>query len=150
MRKVIGVSPELHLKIQNVSEKEKLPMTVVMEQLLDMADQVDWEEVREEYRRNKPTWDNIRSLVKEYLEKNPKASDEMLSRLTGFSLRQIETVTHSAHRRCIRFFRKGGTLKNCPEKCNVSPAFAKRIYGMIRGRNKIPRSEKYLFNEGEK
>ena len=146
-RKALGISEDLHKRINQIAADEKLPMTVVLESLLDQSGQVNWDSVRASHERIKPTWANIRRVVEEYQVKFPQATDQKLSELSGYSIKQVETVTHSAHKRCIEMMKRGPRFqpKRIAEDCNVSPKFAERIYEQFHKGAKIPKNEEYLF-----
>lgn len=148
MRKVVGVSKELHRKLNDLSDELKLPMTVILEAFTDNAEAINWDNIREHYERNKPNWENIRRIVKGYQESDPTLTDQQLSELTGFSLKQVETVTHSAHKRCITYLKKNpkAKIKGVAKACSVSEQFAKRIYNQMYNEAKIPRAERYLHD----
>lgn len=122
-------------------------MTIVLESLVDLEDKVEWKTIRSEYERVKPTWQNIRRIVQEYQRKYPDADDTKLSELTGFSVPQIETVTHSAHKRCLAYMLEHPRAQHIKisKECGVSQAFASRIYKQLREGAKIPKGERYLF-----
>lgn len=145
---MIGVSTALHKNLSELAENVGVPMTVIMEHWLQHCSEQDWEQVQKDYELRKPTWQNIRRLVQQYQGKFPDADDAKLSELTGFSLAQVETATHSAHKRCIAFMKSNSRCKHktIAEKCGVSPAFAKRIYEQFHNGARVPKAERYLFN----
>lgn len=147
-RKMIGVSDHLHQHLSEVARASGVPMTVVLSTLIDMADQVDWKSIKESYLETKPTWKNIRKTIEEYQERYPKADDTRLAELTGFSVAQVETVTHTAHKRCLAAIKDQPKVK--PEalakKAGVSSKFAKRIWEQAQGVSRIPHQEQYLWN----
>ena len=120
-------------------------MTVILGHFLSIQDQVDWDKVRDQYQNTRPSWDNIKRQVREYQEKYPNATDKRLADLTGFTLGQVETVTHTSHKRCLKFFKRSGSVKQCAKSCGVTPVFARRIKDQLNGKRRIPRSERYLF-----
>lgn len=145
-RKVLGVSQVLHSELEALAKQQELPMTVVMEALIH-NNTVDWSAIKADYAERKPTWANIRKRVEEYRVKFPEAPDEQLAALTGFSIPQVETVTHSAHKRCISYLKSKHIkpTKHAAGKCGVSESFIKRIYEQMYNDRKIPKSETYLF-----
>lgn len=147
-RKMLGVSTQLHKDVNELAENVGLPMTVVIETLMHNSDDIDWETAKRDYEHRKPTWQNIRRIVQEYQAKYPDVDDAKLSELTGFSVAQVETATHSAHKRCIACMQQNPRYKDkqVAEECKVSPAFATRIYKQFHEGAKVPKAEKYLFN----
>ena len=146
-RSVIGVSAELHAKLRDLSKTVGVPLTKMLEHWVDHCSEQQWDLVKEDYENNKPSWKNIRKTVKEYMEKYPDADDKRLSELTGFSTRQVETITQSAHKRCIAYMR-GNTVKDpntVSEQCNVSIKFATRMCKQFESKQKIPKSEEHLW-----
>ena len=146
-RKMIGVGNGLHESLAALAKKHSVPMTVVLENLVAHADELDWGSIKTEYDNNKPTWKNMRKLVEEYRQKFPEASDEKLSELTGFSLAQVETLTHSAHKRCMRILVRQPKVKpkTLATQANVSEKFAMRLWQQAQGVVKIPGAEQYLW-----
>lgn len=147
-RRVLGVSSRLHENLQEISNNTGLPMTVILETLLTKVNEVDWKRVKEEWSENRPTWKNIRRMVEEYQKKFPDADDKKLSELTGFSVAQVEVITHSAHRRCLREIAKNPKIKprQLARAANVSDRFAMRIWQQAQGVTKIPKQEEYLWD----
>lgn len=145
-RKVLGVSKDLHAELESMAKQLELPMTVVLEALIH-NNTVDWPAIKLSYAERKPTWANIRRRVEEYRLKFPEAPDEQLAALSGFSIGQVETITHSAHRRCISYLKSKHIkpTKHAAAKCNVSESFIQRIHEQMYGDRKIPKSEQYLF-----
>ena len=144
---MVGVSATLHEDLRQLSETIGLPVTVMLETWLERCSEIDWESIKKDYELRKPTWQNIRRKVQEYQSKYPDADDKKLSEMTGYSLAQVETATHSAHKRCLAYMK---TNPRCKEKriaeaCGVSPAFAKRIYEQFHNGAKVPKAERYLF-----
>lgn len=148
-RRVLGVSSRLHENLQEVSVNTGVPMTVILETLLSKVDEVDWKKVKDEWSRNRPTWKNIRRMVEEYRKKFPDADDKKLSELTGFSVAQVEVITHSAHRRCLQEIIKNPKIKprQLAQAAGVSDKFAMRIWQQARGVTKIPKQEEYLWRD---
>lgn len=146
-RRVLGVSSQLHESLQEVSANTGVPMTVILETLLSKVDEVDWGKVKEEWLRNRPTWKNIRRVVEEYRKKFPDADDKKLSELTGFSVAQVEVITHSAHKRCLQELTRNPNIKprQLARAAGVSDKFAMRIWQQARGITKIPKQEEYLW-----
>src|SRR5690606_8004352 len=104
--------------------------------------------VKDEWSRNRPTWKNIRRMVEEYRKKFPDADDKKLSELTGFSVAQVEVITHSAHRRCLQEIVKNPKIKpqQLARAADVSDKFAMRIWQQARGIIKISKQEEYLWD----
>ena len=146
-RKMVGMSEGIHDDLQSISNDVGIPMTAVLEALLSQHENVQWQEVKKSYDVRKPTWQNIKRLVKEYRGKYPNATDQKLSELTGFSIRQIETVTHTAHKRCIGYMQEHPKAKpkRIAQECDVSEAFARRVYSHYTGEQECPKSERYLY-----
>lgn len=146
-RKVLGVSKQLHEELETLAKEQGLPMTVVLEALIHNHS-VDWAAIKTDYASRKPTWANIRKRVEDYRVKFPEAPDEQLAALTGFSVAQVETVTHSAHRRCISYLKSKSVkpTKHAASKCAVSESFIQRIWDQLYADRKIPKSELYLFS----
>ncbi len=146
-RKVLGVSTNLHKELEDLAKKVSLPMTVVLETLLHHTEHIDWKAEAAAYELRKPSWSNIKRIVQEYQGKFPGSTDEQLAALTGFSIAQVETVTHTAHKRVIAEFNKNKRLKakGLSEKAKVSERFANRILEQLVNGAKIPKSEKYLY-----
>ena len=146
-RKMVGMSPGIHDDLQSIANDVGIPMTAVLEALLSQHENVQWEEVKKSYDLRKPTWQNIKRLVREYREKYPHATNQKLCELTGFSLAQIETVTHTAHKRCIKYMQDHPRAKprRIAQECNVSEAFARRVYSHYTGEQECPKSERYLY-----
>lgn len=147
-RKMIGVSEGLHTELSTVATAKGVPMTLVLETLLNKVEEIDWAIVKENYQNHKPSWKNIRKSVLEYQEKNPKADDKKLSELTGFSIAQVEVITHSAHKRCLRHLMEKQRVKPdaLAKAAGVSAKFAKRIWEQAQGVSKIPPQELYLWD----
>lgn len=147
-RKMIGVSTQTHDRLSELSKLVGIPMTVIIENWLESHSELDWEALKREYERAKPTWQNIRRIVQEYQTKYPDADDAKLSELTGFSVAQVETATHSAHKRCIACMQNNARYKakRVAEECKVSLAFATRIHEQFHNGAKVPKAERYLFN----
>lgn len=147
-RKAMNVSEGLHSDLKTWSENTGLPMTVIIETLLLQADSVDWEAVKKTYSGQRPTWKNIRSTIEKYTEDDPTLTDEDLVNLTGYSLAQVETVTHTAHKRCLAILMKSRGLKpkSLSVKAGVSEKFAKRIWEQQQGVSRIPKQEQYLWD----
>lgn len=148
-RKMIGVSESLHKGLHDLAKEKGLPVTVMLEHMLGHMWEIDWTQVRKDYETKKPTWNNIRRIVQEYQVKYPDADDKKLSELTGYSLSQVETVTHTAHRRCIQYMINNPRCKEkrIAEECNVSEKFARRIYGHFKTGENIPKAEAYLYDD---
>lgn len=146
-RKMVGMSPGIHDDLQSIANDVGIPMTAVLEALLSQHENVQWEEVKKSYDIRKPTWQNIKRLVKEYQEKYPGASCQKLCELTGFSIAQVETVTHTAHKRCIKFMQEHPKAKpkRIAAECSVSETFARRVYSHYTGEQECPKSERYLY-----
>lgn len=144
-RRVLGVSSRLHEEISTLADEIGLPMTVVLDNLMARAKEIDWEVAKLDY--VKPSWANIRKVVDDYRKKFPDADDLKLSQMTGFSVAQVETVTHSAHKRCIAYMRRGGKKVEMPKQCAVSPAFANRIWEQFFSGARVPKGERYLFEK---
>lgn len=146
-RKMIGVGQGLHDSLSALAKKHSLPMTVVLETLVMRADEFEWDGIKTHYDNNKPTWKNMRKLVDEYRERFPQATDEKLSEMTGFSVAQVETLTHSAHKRCMRILLDSPKTKPkaLATQAKVSEKFAMRIWQQSQGVTKIPSVERYLW-----
>jgi hypothetical protein len=147
-RKMVGVSEGLHTELSEAAKAAGVPMTLVLETLLNKFGEVEWSTVKENYQNHKPSWKNIRKSVLEYREKNPKADDKKLSELTGFSIAQVEVITHSAHKRCLRHLADKPKVKPdaLAKAGGVSAKFAKRIWEQAQGVSKIPPQELYLWD----
>jgi hypothetical protein len=146
-RTIIGVSKELHQRIKDLSTEVSLPMTIILEHLMDDADKRDWSIIRKSYDASKPTWANIKSSVEEYRKKHPNSTDQHIVDHTGYSIAQVETITHTAHKRCIAILKtKGGS--DLHEKANVSKRFARRMIECYKGDRKPPKTEEYLYEQG--
>lgn len=147
-RRMLGVSDSLHKDISDLAQKAGVPMTVVLETLVHKSDGIDWKAVKENYQDNKPSWKNIRKTVLEYQEKFPEADDKKLADLTGFSVAQVEVITHSAHKRCLRLLHEKQRIKpdQLSKAAGVSAKFAKRIWEQAQGVSKIPPQEKYMWD----
>lgn len=147
-RRMLGVSESLHKDISDLAQTAGVPMTVVLETLLHKAEDLDWAEVKKNYQDNKPSWKNIRKTVLEYQEKFPDADDKKLADLTGYSVAQVEVITHSAHKRCLRHLMEKQRVKPdaLAKAAGVSAKFAKRIWEQAQGVSKIPPQEKYLWD----
>lgn len=146
-RSVIGVSVDLHKKLRGVSAEAGVPLTIVLEYWVDNCSDADWGIIKNNYEATKPTWKNIRKFVNEYLKKNPDATDTEIVNHTGYSLAQVETITHTAHKRSINGYRSGIEPELLAKKADVSVKFAIRIIDCIEGRHKIPKDEQYLFKQ---
>ena len=146
-RKMIGVGTGLHESLASLAKKHSLPMTVILETMVMRAEEFEWESIKKHYDNNKPTWTNMRKVVDEYKLKYPQATDEKLSEMTGFSLAQVETLTHSAHKRCMRILVRQPRIqpKTLATQAKVSEKFAKRIWDQAQGVSKIPKTEEYLW-----
>lgn len=146
-RKVLGVSESLHKEFDDLAKKVNLPMTVVLETLVHHTDGIDWKATAAAYELRKPSWANIKRIVQDYQGKFPESTDSQLAALTGFSIAQVETVTHTAHKRVILEFNKNKRLKakGLAVKAGVSERFANRILEQINNGAKVPKSERYLY-----
>ena len=145
-RSVIGVSVELHGKLRNLAKDAGIPLTIVLEHWVDNCHEQDWVTIKKSYDATKPTWKNIRFLVKEYVKRNPDASDADIVDYTGYSLAQVETITHTAHKRCLLAIEGGITdVAKLAHLSNVSVNFARRILSCHAGEQKIPKEEAYLY-----
>lgn len=149
-RKNIGVSEELHTSLKDFSKDIGLPLTVILEYWLSTCSEADWDSVKKRYDETKPTWSNMRKVIQEYQRDYPDADDKKLSELTGFSIAQVETLTHTAHKRVIAYcmqYRTRGQSRVAKD-CNVSERFAGRIMKVLSGEQKPTKYEKGLFNTG--
>lgn len=148
-RKTLGLPPHLHKGLKDLSDEAGIPITIIIEHWLQNFSEQDWSSLREDYNKRKPTWRNIRRIVREYMEKYPEAKDSELASLTGYSLRQVETITLSAHKRCLDYLEEHPKAPpNVVSKdCNVSIAFATLIQEKLNGDRRIPKSERHLFGE---
>lgn len=146
MRKVIGVSEDLHEKISGLAKSTGLPMTVLIDYWVDNFSEQDWDSVKQQHEGSKPTWSNMRDVIQDYQSKYPDADDKKLSELSGYSIAQVETITHTAHKRVLAYMKKS---RSKPEKiadqCGVSVRFVKRIQGIVQGTKKPSKNEAYLF-----
>lgn len=146
-RKMIGVSESLHTDLSEIAKAAGVPMTLVLETLLAKADEVSWPEVKSTYQENKPSWKNIRKSIVEYREKYPDADDAQLAAYTGYSVNQVEVITHSAHKRCLTALAKKQMKPDQLAKTSkVSAKFAKRIWDQYMGVARIPAQELYLWD----
>lgn len=146
-RKTLGLPPHLHKGLRDLSTEVGVPITIMLEHWLNTCSEQDWETLREDYNKRKPTWKNIRRIVKEYAEKYPAATDAELANLTGYSLRQVETITLSAHKRCLDYLEEHPNAADITlsKDCNVSMAFAALIKEKLSGERRVPKSERHLF-----
>lgn len=146
-RAVIGVSKELHSGLKELSREAGIPLTKILEHWLENCSGQNWQTIKKDYDNNKPSWKNIRETVKGYAEKYPDASDEELVQMSGFSKRQVETVTLSAHKRCIAYIRANPTcnIDIVEKECDVSKRFATRIMKQFTGDAPKPKSEEHLW-----
>ena len=149
-RRMLGVSDRLHAELSELSKAKGVPMTVILETMLTRMDDVDWKQVKASYNEAKPTWKNIRRSIEEYRDKFPTASDQKLADLTGFSVAQVEVVTHSAHRRCLAILLENKKAKPdyIAKHAEVSQKFALRIWQQSHGVSKVPQQEQYLWKPG--
>lgn len=147
-RKMIGVSENLHQELSDVAQDKGVPMTVVLETLLGKVKDINWTEVKENYQNHKPSWKNIRKKVLEYKEQYPQADDRKLADLTGFSVAQVEVITHSAHKRCLSVLHEKPKTKPdaLAKTAKVSAKFAKRIWEQAQGVSRIPAQEAYMWD----
>lgn len=146
-RKMIGVGVGLHDSLSALAKKHSLPMTVILDTLVMRADEFEWGDIKKHYDNNKPTWTNMRKAIEEYKLKYPQVTDEKLVELTGFSISQVETLTHSAHKRCMRVMVRQPKIKPkaLATQASVSEKFAKRLWDQSQGVGKIPKAEEYLW-----
>lgn len=151
MRKMLALPERVHAQLKSLADDKGLPMSVLVENLVGHSELIPWEDIQRSYELAKPTWANIRRIVQEYQVKFPQASDGELVDMTGFTLAQVETVTHSAHKRCIAYMKKypKRDFTRVAKDCSVSNNFAGRIYEQFHNGAKIPKRERYLF-EGVK
>lgn len=147
-RKLVGMSVELHNELSQLSSTERLPMTTLIQSLLDHASNIDWEPVRQEYKRNRLTWPNMRRRIEEHQAKNPNITDQELQALTGFSIVQVETITYTAHKRALAALIKQPHLSSAElaKASKTSLAFAKRIWDQAHGEKKVTKSEEFLWD----
>lgn len=146
-RKMIGVSEALHEELARVAKSAGVPMTLVIETLLKEEGDINWALVKEEYQNHKPSWKNIRKSILDYQEKFPEAPDAQLADFTGYSIAQVEVITHSAHKRCLAILAKKSVKPLVLSKdAAVSAKFAKRIWDQFMGVAKIPAQELYLWD----
>lgn len=147
MRKMLGMTEALHTELKNLSEAKRVPMTVVLETLLQHAGDIDWKTVAKEYKDEKPTWTKMRQVVNEYQRKFPQISDEDLVQFTGYSLAQVETLTHTAHKRVLEVMRDRRLKpKAIAEKAGVSERFALRMWQQREGLKEIPKQEQHIWD----
>lgn len=147
MRKMLGMTEALHMELKNLSESKRVPMTVVLEALLSKADDIDWKSVEKGYKSEKLTWTKMRQVVSEYQKKYPDITDEDLVQFTGFSLAQVETLTHTAHKRVLEVM-KDRRLKpaTIADKASVSERFALRMWQMREGIKEVPKQEQHIWD----
>lgn len=147
-RKLVGMSVDLHGELSRLSEVERLPMTTLIQAMLDRAGDIDWEPVRVEYKRNRLTWPNMRRRIEEYQAANPDITDAELQSLTGFSIIQVETITYTAHKRALAALIKNPNLSSAElaKKSNTTLKFAKRIWDQAHGEHKVTKSEEFLWD----
>lgn len=147
-RKLVGMSTDLHGELARLSEVERLPMTTLIQAMLDRASEIDWEPIRVDYKRNRLTWPNMRRRIEEYQAANPDISDVELQALTGFSIVQVETITYTAHKRALAALIKSPHLSSADlaKASKTSLTFAKRIWDQAHGEKKVTKSEEFLWD----
>lgn len=147
-RKLVGMSVDLHAELSRLSEVERLPMTTLIQAMLDRAESIDWEPIRTEYKRNRLTWPNMRRRIEEHQAANPDITDAELQALTGFSLIQVETITYTSHKRALAALLKQPHLSSADlaKASKTTLAFAKRIWDQAHGEKKVTKSEEFLWD----
>lgn len=146
-RKLISVPMSIAEDLYALAKRNSLPASAVINALLDFSEDVDWEEVKKEFKSTKSSWKNIAERVNEYQEKYPQATSEELSRFTGYSLYQIRVITHEAHTDVLRTLRAypKWDVSDIAHHSKVSERFVVRIQEQLEGIRKIPKNEAYLF-----
>jgi len=144
----VGMSVELHAELSRLSEVERLPMTTLIQAMLDRSGDINWEPIRQEYKRNRPTWPNMRRRIEEYQAQQPGITDAELQSLTGFSIVQVETITYTAHKRALTALIKTPHMSSAElaKASKTSLAFAKRIWDQAHGEKKVTKSEEFLWD----
>lgn len=148
-RAVIGVSESLHSDLKKLAKTAGIPITVMLAHWHDNCSEQDWEQVKADYNKVKPTWKNIKKNVQEYQKQYPEADDKRLSELTGYSIAQVETITHTAHKRTLAYMKRSPQSKpeRISKECSVSVRFATRLYDVVKGEKQPTKAEAYLFEE---
>lgn len=147
-RKLVGMSVDLHAELSRLSEIERIPMTTLIQVMLEDSVGKDWSHAREVYKQNRQTWPNMRKRIAERLAENPKLSDADLVSLTGFSIGQVEVITYTAHKRALTVLKKKPTLTSAQlaKESHTTPTFAKRIWDQAHGEKKVTRDEEFLWD----
>lgn len=147
-RKLVGMSVELHKNLSQLSEIERIPMTTLIQCMLEDSVDKDWGPAREMYKQNRQTWPNMRKRIAERKLENPDVTDKELVSLTGFSIGQVEVITYTAHKRALNVLRTQPHLTSAQlaKESHTTTTFAKRIWDQAHGEKKVTRDEEFLWD----
>ena len=148
-RRNVGFSPRDYESIAAAAQKNGVPMTQMIIHLVEHIDdfKIDWKAVRTASKELRASWAERVARVHEYQGMDPEADDEKLSTYTGYSLATVEAITHTAHKRALRYIKRNKEIDaaTLSKKAAVSLKMADRVLGQYRGTKKVPLNERYLF-----
>lgn len=147
-RKLVGMSVDLHGELSRLSEIERIPMTTLIQVMLEDSEGKDWSAAREAYKQNRQTWPNMRKRIAECKEINPDVTDLELVSLTGFSIGQVEVITYTAHKRALSVLLTQPNLTSAQlaKASHTTTTFAKRIWDQAHGEKKVTPDEQFLWD----
>ena len=147
-RKLVGMSVDLHGELSRLSEVQRLPMTTLIQAMLEDSVDKDWGPAREMYKQNRQTWPNMRKRIAEHKVENPQVTDAELVALTGFSIGQVEVITYTAHKRALTVLRTNPHLTSAElaKQSKTTTTFAKRIWDQAHGEKKVTPDEQFLWD----
>lgn len=153
-RRSVGFAANDYETIAALAEERRVPMTQMIMHILEetRTHKFDWGTVRESINSMKISYADRVKRVEEILEKFGEMDDARICEFTGYSLSTVESITHTAQKRCIAVLKrkKDIDVATLAEKANVSPRMAERVQEQFNGTKKIPEREQYLFATGRK